>query len=128
MASTTELSLTPCACLQLSSAPCVMKLLDVDGDGMNELVVATSDGRLAIYKGLHCKRPWRVAENLGTISCFCITPPPLADGGVPQQAHPNRSLCRAQRAMHVIDACCRCPRLERRRWLAPTLVAMKTGL
>ena len=82
-----------------------MKLLDVDGDGMNELVVATSDGRLAIYKGLHCKRPWRVAENLGTISCFCVVPPFLANGGVPQQSSNLNSLLvlSTEGFMHVID-------------------------
>ncbi|KYQ93065.1 hypothetical protein DLAC_05676 [Tieghemostelium lacteum] len=44
-------------------------LADVDNDSINELVIGSLEGNLAIFKGTDPK-PWRVAHNLGSISCI----------------------------------------------------------
>ena len=49
--------------------PAAVCLADVDNDGTNELVVGSTDGELAVYKGLEKRSAWRRAEGLGSIAC-----------------------------------------------------------
>ena len=55
-------------------APSALLLADVDADGEVELVVASTDGCLAIFKGLASGSPalWRRSQGLGTITCMCM--------------------------------------------------------
>ncbi|KAF2072506.1 hypothetical protein CYY_006173 [Polysphondylium violaceum] len=46
-------------------------LADVDNDSDNELVLGSLEGNLAIFKGIE-KSPWKVANNLGSISCVSV--------------------------------------------------------
>jgi len=45
-------------------------LADVDGDGQQELVVGSLDGKLAVYKGLGRTEPWALATGLGMLRVF----------------------------------------------------------
>ena len=49
--------------------PAAVCLADVDNDGANELIVGSTDGELAVYKGLEKRSAWRRAEGLGSIAC-----------------------------------------------------------
>lgn len=44
---------------------------DVDNDGGNELVAASTDGELFIYKGTH-PNPWRGPDGQGTYTCVAV--------------------------------------------------------
>lgn len=45
-------------------------LADLDGDGQQELVVGSLDGKLVVYKGLGRKEPWALASGLGMLRVF----------------------------------------------------------
>jgi hypothetical protein len=45
-------------------------LADIDGDGQQELIVGSLDGKLAVYKGLERSEPWALATGLGMLRVF----------------------------------------------------------
>ncbi|CAI8001739.1 KICSTOR complex protein ITFG2 [Geodia barretti] len=45
---------------------------DVDGDGLNELVVGSVDGVLAIFKEIKNTKPWRKCSDLGMITSVAV--------------------------------------------------------
>lgn len=45
-------------------------LVDIDGDGGNELCVCNTNGDLAVFKG-NMSQPWRIHSNMGCVVVLC---------------------------------------------------------
>jgi len=69
-----NLSLTPSHRFEFSGnvEQTALILGDVDNDNDYELVIANISGTLAIFKGINSSKAFRIASNLGSISCITV--------------------------------------------------------